>query len=136
MKLSPHQVVYLLHAVVVGPLLAYVGLCGKKCPQLLFTLLLALGLGVIGYHTYLLVRSFKEGFIHPGGYLGRPEPFVPFSYPYNVESERYYSMHDTQHNRGCNCTMVDNCDVPEKKENTKEGFMLPNFGMKPVVPEM
>ena len=136
MKLSPHQVVYLLHAIVVGPLLVYVGACNKKCHRIVFDLILALGLAVIAYHAYLLVRSFKEGFIHPGGYLGRPEPFVPFSYPYNVESERYYSMHDTQHNRGCNCTLVDNCDVPEKKENTKEGFMLPNFGMDPVIPKM
>ena len=136
MKLAPYQVIYLFHAFVVGPLLVYVGLCGKKCPQPAFTLLLALGLGVMGYHAYLLIKSLKEGFIHPGGYLGRPEPFVPFSYPYNVESERYYSMHDTEHNRGFNCTMVDNCDVSEKKENTKEGFMMPNFGMEPVVPKM
>ena len=58
MKLSPHQIVYLLHAVVVGPLLVYIGVCGKKCPQ---PILLSkfLGLGVIGYHTYLLVKSFK-----------------------------------------------------------------------------
>lgn len=158
MELSPHQLVYLLHALVVGPLLVYVGACGKKCPNAVFLLVLALGLGVIAYHSYLLVKSLKEGFIHPGGYLGRPEPFVPFSYPYNGESNRYYSLHDPEHNRGCNCQHKTDCQCGchqgakcdsancgcnchhqhqhHHENNHKEGFMVPNYGMKPVVPNM
>jgi hypothetical protein len=148
MQLSPRQVINLIHIMIIGPLLVYVGVCGKKCPHLIYTLLLALGIGVISYHAYLLIKSVKETFIHSGGYLGRPEPFVPFSYPYNVESERYYSMHDTQHNSGCNCQhKLDcqcgchqgakcNCHHQHHAENNKEGFMLPNFGMEPVVPKM
>lgn len=140
-QLSTHQMVYLLHVVFVGPLLVYVGLCGAKCNTSVFTLLLALGLGVMMYHAYNLVNSLaKEGFMHPGGYLGRPEAFVPFSFPYNKESEQYYSYHDKQHTRGCNCQhdgVGCDCACHNKHEMpTTEGFMLPPYGMNNIVPNM
>ena len=165
MKLSPHQLVYLLHAVAVGPLLIYVGMCGNKCPKAVFLLLVALGLGVMVYHTYNFIMSVKrETFVHGGGYLGRPEPFVPFSYPNHMESNRYFSFHDQVNHRGCNCQHNDGekcgcgchqtaecqcgchqggkCDGANcachchQEQHGKEGFMLPNYGMKPVVPGM
>ena len=135
MKLSERQLVNLMHVVLVGPLLLYVGLRGPKCPKTVFHLLTATGLGVFIYHLYLLVSSLvREGFIHQGGYLGRPEAFTSFSYPYNKENGNYSSYHDDENKRHTACTHQEKEVAPE--EVAVEGFMLPNFGMKPVVPNM
>ena len=103
----------LVHLVVAAPVLYYAGWClktGKKCKPGFADLLMALALGVAIYHLYkLLVRvGVLEGFVQQGGYLGRPmEPFVPFSFPYHKETDRYYSFHDNQHTRNCNCQHKD-----------------------------
>lgn len=52
-----HYVIYLVHMLVVAPLLSYFGYMGKKTPDVLFTLLLALGAGVFVYHAYLYYQT-------------------------------------------------------------------------------
>lgn len=131
MVLSSSQILYLLHVLLGGPLLIYIGYCGKKCPTPAFSLVLILGLVVMMYYIYLLVKSFKEPFMRAGGYLGRPESFVPFSYPYNGESSKYYSFHDTEHNHGynnqrktdcqCGCHQGAKCDSANCDCNNKHG---------------
>lgn len=106
--LSYGLVVPLIHVLIAAPLLVYAGVClqsGKKC-KTLASVLIAIGLAVGLYHLYnLSVRTgLIEGFVREGGTLGRPqEPFVPFSFPYQKETDRYYSYHDKEHTRNCNC---------------------------------
>jgi hypothetical protein len=101
-------IIPLIHILVAVPVLVYAGLClksGKKC-RTFGQALIALGVVVGLYHLYnLSVRTgLIEGFVREGGTLGRPqEPFVPFSFPYHKETDRYYSYHDTEHTRNCNC---------------------------------
>ena len=45
-----HSTINLLHVLVVAPLLIYVGYTGKKCDEMLFNLLLVLGVVVLLYH--------------------------------------------------------------------------------------
>jgi len=52
--------VSLIHIILVGPLLIYIGLNGKKTPYYYFEYLLMLGFASIGYHSYYLyVDGFK-----------------------------------------------------------------------------
>lgn len=50
--------VNLIHILLVGPLLIYIGYHGEKTARLYFELLLMLGFASIGYHGYYLVSSF------------------------------------------------------------------------------
>jgi Na+-transporting methylmalonyl-CoA/oxaloacetate decarboxylase beta subunit len=46
--------VNLIHILIVGPLLIYIGYCKEKTARLYFELLLMLGFAAIGYHLYYL----------------------------------------------------------------------------------
>lgn len=111
----PHgTVIYAIHSLIVGPLLVYVGLSQRNTPTWIFQLLLILGVSVIFYHLYKLVLAYKrEGFLRSNYYMPRSainEPFVPFSYPYMEETDKYFSFHDPEHTRGHNCVMAtDSC---------------------------
>lgn len=48
--------VFLLHILLVGPLLAYVGHNGAKTDKQLFDLLKVVGIGVILYHSYMYAK--------------------------------------------------------------------------------
>ena len=101
----PHgTTIYAIHSLIVGPLLVYVGLSQRNTPTWIFQLLLILGVAVIFYHLYKLVLAYKrEGFLRGNYYMPRSaieEPFVPFSYPYMEETDKYYSYHDPEHPRG------------------------------------
>ena len=50
--------VNLIHILLVGPLLLYIGYNGDKTARLYFELLLMLGFASIGYHGYYFVLSF------------------------------------------------------------------------------
>lgn len=107
----PHgTVIYAWHSLVVGPLLVYVGLSQRNTPTWVFQLLLILGVAVIFYHLYKLVLAYKrEGFLRGNYYMPRSaieEPFVPFTYPYMEETDKYFSFHDPEHPRGHNCVMA------------------------------
>lgn len=49
--------VNLIHILLVGPLLIYIGYHGEKTARLYFELLLMLGFAAIGYHGYYLALS-------------------------------------------------------------------------------
>ena len=49
--------VNLIHVLLVGPLLLYIGINNKKTSRKYFELLLMLGFAAIGYHGYYLVRG-------------------------------------------------------------------------------
>lgn len=106
-----HTWVNWMHILVVAPLLIWVGLKGKHLPQGVFSVLLVLGLVVLGYHLYRLIMTYKkEGFLRANNYywMHNPdakEPFVPFSHPYTCESSAYYSYHDPTNSRACPCDM-------------------------------
>lgn len=107
--LSYGLLVPLIHLFIAVPVLFYAGWClklGKKCFNGFGDSLMALAFGLLLYHGYKLVLRLglfsNEGFDRQDGYLGR-ESFVPFSFPYHNESTRYYSYHDDQHTRNCNC---------------------------------
>lgn len=100
----PHgTVIYAIHSLIVGPLLVYIGVSQRNTPMWVFQLLLLLGIAVIFYHLYKLVLAYKrEGFLRSNYYMPRSaiEPFVPFSYPYMEETDKYFSFHDPEHPRG------------------------------------
>lgn len=53
--------VYLLHILIIGPLMIYIGINNVKTPQYSYELLLMLGFAAIGYHGYyLLVELLKK----------------------------------------------------------------------------
>jgi hypothetical protein len=49
--------VNLIHIILVGPLLLYIGYNGEKTARLYFELLLMLGFAAIGYHGYYILVS-------------------------------------------------------------------------------
>ena len=56
--------VHVLHVVLVGPLLCYVGWWGRDTPRWAYEVLLLLGFGAGGYHLFQLVKgleAFPEG---------------------------------------------------------------------------
>ncbi len=119
----PHgTVIYAIHSLIVGPLLVYVGVSQRNTPMWVFQLLLILGIAVIFYHLYKLVLAYKrEGFLRSNYYTPRSaiEPFVPFSYPYMEETDKYFSFHDPEHTRGHNCVMA-TASCPNGKLNLPE----------------
>jgi hypothetical protein len=52
--------VNVLHLLLIGPYLTYVGLNGRKCNPLCFKLLAALGLLVVAYHGYCLYLEMGQ----------------------------------------------------------------------------
>lgn len=56
-KLRKGYWVNLIHILLVGPLLLYIGYNGEKTTRLYFELLLMLGFSAIGYHGYYLLIS-------------------------------------------------------------------------------
>lgn len=114
-----HKLIYLFHALVVGPILFWLGwTCGKcKCnciPQWLSKTLLVSGVVVVLYHLYSLILAVKrESFVHEGGSLGLPlwgvpvkQAFTDFSFPYQRNDHCFYSYHDTVNKRNCPCDPV------------------------------
>ena len=107
-----HTWVNWMHVLIIGPLLLWVGLKGKNAPQAVFSILLVLGLGVMAYHLYKLVLTYKkEGFLRENNYYwthnpDAKEPFTPFSHPYTCESSAYYSYHDHTNSRKCPCDLT------------------------------
>jgi Na+-transporting methylmalonyl-CoA/oxaloacetate decarboxylase beta subunit len=51
--------VNLIHILLVGPLLIYIGYIGEKTSRLYFELLIMLGFASIGYHGYYLFTPLK-----------------------------------------------------------------------------
>ena len=49
--------VNLIHVLIVGPLLIYIGYYGEKTARKFFELLLMLGFASIGYHLYYLLKN-------------------------------------------------------------------------------
>jgi hypothetical protein len=47
--------VNLIHIILVGPLLVYIGYHGVKTARLYFELLMLLGFAAIGYHGYYII---------------------------------------------------------------------------------
>ena len=47
----------IIHMAAVAPVLVIIGVMGKKTPNLVFKFLIALGLGVLGYHLYLYLKA-------------------------------------------------------------------------------
>ena len=107
-----HTWVNWMHVLAIGPFLLVVGLKGKNAPQAVFSILLVLGLGVMAYHLYKLVLTYKkEGFLRANNYYWTHNPdakesFVPFSHPYTCESSAYYSYHDPTNSRKCLCDLT------------------------------
>jgi hypothetical protein len=52
--------VNLIHILLIGPLLIYIGYNAAKTERLYFELLLMIGFASVGYHGYYLVSSTKE----------------------------------------------------------------------------
>ena len=50
------ETINIIHMAAVAPILVMIGVMGKKTPNLFFKLLIALGLGVLGYHLYLYLK--------------------------------------------------------------------------------
>lgn len=55
--LAYHEYIYLIHIVVVAPLLIYVGYKNKSAQKIAFDVMLILGLVVFLYHLYKLYKS-------------------------------------------------------------------------------
>lgn len=106
--------VSLFHIIFVSSILFYASYClkhNKRCFNGFSQMLLILGVSVFLYHLYkLLVNLNVIDPFNNGGYLGKPvETFVPFSFPYHKETDRYYSYHDNEHTRNCNCKHNTKC---------------------------
>jgi hypothetical protein len=58
-KISDHKNswVNLIHILIVGPLVCYIGFYGEKTPRYCFELLLMLAFASIGYHGYYMVHE-------------------------------------------------------------------------------
>ena len=55
--LAYHQLVYLIHILLVGPLFIYVGYLKDKNSNLMFNVLLIIGIVVMVYHSYKLYQT-------------------------------------------------------------------------------
>lgn len=116
------KLIYLFHALVVGPVLVWLGwTCGNcKCnciPKWLSKTLLVSGVVVVLYHLYSFILTMKrEDFVHDGGSLGLPlwgvpgkydtDAFTDFSFPYQRNDHCFYSYHDNVNKRNCPCDPV------------------------------
>ncbi len=62
-KGSTYLWVNLIHALLIGPLMIYIGYYGKKTPRPAYELLAIAGFGALGYHIYSIlmqVQTYKE----------------------------------------------------------------------------
>jgi hypothetical protein len=57
LPLSQKHVWLLIHAVIFGGLLVYVGLRGIHTPDVVYSILLAIGIAAVGYHTVRMVQD-------------------------------------------------------------------------------
>jgi len=57
---SPYLWVNLIHTVLVGPLLIYIGAKGKDTPRAYYEMLLLLAFGAGGYHLYSIVEQMNN----------------------------------------------------------------------------
>ena len=63
---SYHQIIYIIHILLVAPLFIYVGVKREKVDKRLFELLVVIGIVVLLYHGYKLYKSIRHyGFPHP-----------------------------------------------------------------------
>ena len=58
-KASPYAWVNLIHAIIVAPLLLYIGFKGRESPRYAYELLLMVGFAALGYHLYSLIVSMQ-----------------------------------------------------------------------------
>ncbi len=58
-KSSPYAWVNLVHAMIVAPLLMYIGFKGRESPRYAYELLLMVAFAALGYHLYSLVISLQ-----------------------------------------------------------------------------
>ena len=58
-KSSPYAWVNLVHAIIVAPLLLYIGFKGRESPRYAYELLLMVAFAALGYHLYSLVVSLQ-----------------------------------------------------------------------------
>ena len=58
-KLGKGYWVNLIHILIVGPILIYIGYNGEKTQRLYYELLLMLGFAAIGYHGYYLIKMLQ-----------------------------------------------------------------------------
>ena len=57
---SPYLWVNLIHTLLVGPLLIYIGTKGKDTPRAYYEMLLLLAFGAGGYHLYSIVQQMNN----------------------------------------------------------------------------
>jgi hypothetical protein len=57
---SPYLYVNLIHLLIVGPLLIYIGAKGKDTPRYAYELLLMIAFAAGGYHLYNLVQQMNN----------------------------------------------------------------------------
>lgn len=62
MSVTNSQLINLLHVLIIGPLLLYIGLMGERCPKLIFYFIGILGLFVFVYHLYLYEKKAVDNF--------------------------------------------------------------------------
>lgn len=53
------KTINVIHLLIIGPLLTYIGLQGKNTSKIMFNILTLLGLFVIGYHGYNLYKKMN-----------------------------------------------------------------------------
>lgn len=61
---SSYLYVNLMHLLIIGPLLAFIGYHGKDTPRFAYELLLLIGFAALGYHTFGLVRLLNTHSVH------------------------------------------------------------------------
>jgi hypothetical protein len=141
------KLIYLFHALVVGPVLFWIGwTCGHctcKCiPKWLNKTLLVTGVVVVLYHFYSYILAMKrENFVHEGGSLGLPlwgvpvkQAFTDFSFPYQRNDHCFYSYHDTVNKRKCPCDPVTGvCTCQPNGNCTRSQAQDASTAAKPVV---
>ena len=59
-KIGKGYWVNLIHILIIGPLLIYIGFNREKTARLWYEILLMLGFAAIGYHGYYLIKTIKE----------------------------------------------------------------------------
>jgi hypothetical protein len=52
-------IINIFHVLVVGPLFIYLGIFKKDIPDIIFTILLYLGIVIVIYHTYLAYKKLS-----------------------------------------------------------------------------
>jgi hypothetical protein len=66
--------VHVLHALLIGPLLCYIGYYGRDTPRWAYEVLLIAGFGAFGYHLFQLVKGLEA---YPEPESSAPRPTSP-----------------------------------------------------------